>query len=72
MKAKVIIQEGKTTIELTPENDFEKDVIEKITDSRHHYDINTTVSTNFQFHEHKNHKIQLNISKKVPKKEPRQ
>jgi len=30
MKAKVIIENSQTTIELTPENAFEKDVIEKI------------------------------------------
>jgi hypothetical protein len=28
MKAKVIIENGVTTIELTPENQFEKDIIE--------------------------------------------
>lgn len=30
MKTKVIIENGVTQIDLTPENDFEKDVIEKL------------------------------------------
>ncbi len=43
MKAKVVIENGKTTITLTPENDFETDIIEKTADkgvieSSAHYD----------------------------------
>ena len=30
MKTKVVIEDGETEILLTPENDFEKDVLEKI------------------------------------------
>jgi len=34
MKTKVIIENGKTEIVLTPENDFEKNVLERLDDKK--------------------------------------
>ena len=39
MKAKVVIENGLTTIVLTPENEFEKDVIEKVDNNKAKYDM---------------------------------
>lgn len=35
MKTKVIIEDGQTTIELIPENQFEKDIIENAKDEKY-------------------------------------
>jgi hypothetical protein len=39
MKAKVIIENGLSTIVLTPDNDFEKQVVENIYDHKHKFEI---------------------------------
>lgn len=51
MKSKVIIENGKTEIVLTPDNDFEKDVILKARNS----DANLTIvaEKEYSFGEHK-------------------
>jgi CO dehydrogenase/acetyl-CoA synthase alpha subunit len=62
MKAKVIIEQGITKVVLTCENEFEKDIVEKIKDYRSDYEIETTVSTNYQFQTHNEHKIEMIIN----------
>ena len=62
MKAKVIIEQGITKVVLTCENAFEKDIVEKIKDYRSNYEIETTVSTNYQFQTHNDHKIEMIIN----------
>lgn len=61
MKATVIIEQGFTKVVLKAENEFEKDIVEKIKDYRGDYEIETTVSTNYQFQTHNDHKIELSI-----------
>ena len=61
MKATVIIEQGLTKVVLKAENDFERDIVEKIKDYKSDYEIETTVSTNYQFQTHNNHKIELSI-----------
>ena len=64
MKAKVIIEQGRTKVILTPENDFETDIIEKVADAKVNYNVETTVSTDFLYHSHTKHKIELNLIKR--------
>jgi len=62
MEAKVIIENGKTRIELTPDNEFETEVIERVRDEK--YKISTTsVHADYSFNTHSNHKITINIEK---------
>ena len=46
MKAKVIIENGETTVSLTPENDFEKDMIEKLYLNKTQFDSELTFKCN--------------------------
>ncbi len=63
MKARVVIENGKTEIVLTPENEFELDVIEKTIDSK--YEVKKTdVTADWSYHEHKNHRIIISIEEK--------
>jgi hypothetical protein len=65
MKAKVIIQDGITTIELTPETSFEKDVIEKAKDSPNNSIVDFSYGKEPYYSENKNHKISITITKKI-------
>jgi hypothetical protein len=60
MKTKVIIENGVTTIELTPENDFERNMIENVSNDREVFNIDTKFHT-----EHNKHKITLKINEIV-------
>lgn len=62
MKAKVIIENGETTILLTPENGFEIDIIEKISCDKKKYIINSDFSVKFQFGTYSHHQIRLSIT----------
>ena len=61
MKTKVIIENGETLIELCPENDFEKDVIEKVKDKGSKFDVHTKFDAEYSFGEHNKHKISISI-----------
>jgi len=61
MKTKVIIENGEIDIILTPENDFEKDIIEKMVDRKKDYSIHTTANTDYLYSNHSKHKITMNI-----------
>lgn len=58
MKAKVIIENGKTTIELSPENDFEKRVLK---DANTNCEFDTKITSNYSHGE--NH-YKLNVELK--------
>lgn len=47
MKAKVIIENGETEIVLTPENDFEEDVLKKVHSMKEKYSLNTGVNSKY-------------------------
>ena len=61
MKTEVLIWQGKAKVVLHAESEFEKDLIERIKDSRQGYDTETTVLTDYHYHEHKNHKIEISL-----------
>ena len=67
MKAKVVIEQGRTKVVLTADNDFEKDVIEQVKDFNYRYNIETTVQTDYAYHNHSNHRIELDIIRKAEK-----
>lgn len=61
MKAKVIIENGETTIVLTPENDFEIDIIEKVEFRNNNYNTSVSFSTNTIGSIQSDHKIEINV-----------
>ena len=69
MKTKIEIWQGKAKIVLLAENEFEKDLIEKIKDSRVGYQTTTDVLTEYSYSTHKNHRIEINLKEndKKPK-----
>jgi len=66
MKAKVIIENGQTTISLKPENEFEIDIIEKISRNKDKYSIYTTIDVEYNFGSYKNHSIEVSIKDERP------
>lgn len=66
MKAKVIIENGQTTIVLTPQNEFEIDLIEKVKDKKEKHTIHTHFSADYNYGTYKNHHIELSIKEERP------
>lgn len=64
MKAKVIIENGETTIVLTPENNFEKSVMESARKDSTGYDFKTSVTAEYSYQEYKNHCINIQMQNK--------
>jgi hypothetical protein len=65
MKAKVIIENGLSTIVLTPDNDFEKQVVENAYDHKHRFEIITDVEVvkNTFTQELQGHTINIKLKK---------
>jgi len=67
MKAKVVIENGETDIVLTPENDFEKDLIEKVKEGEDkkiwnvYTSVNIDKKYNYGTYELSNHEIIINL-----------
>lgn len=61
MKTKVIIENGETTIILTPENEFEMDVIEKVHCKKENHSINCDIYAQYSYSSYSKHKIELSI-----------
>lgn len=63
MKSKVVIENHEVDIILTPENDFEKDLIEKITDGKQKgiWSIFSNADYDYQFGTSSKHKITINL-----------
>ena len=66
MKAKVIIENGETTIVLNPQNEFEIDLIEKVKDKKGKHSIYTNFSADYNYGTYKNHQIELSIKEERP------
>lgn len=64
MKTEIVIWQGKAKIVLHPENEFEKDLIEKIKDSKIGYEIKADVLTDYSYHSHTKHRIEINLNEK--------
>ena len=65
MKAKVIIENNETTIILTPQNDFERDIIEKLNNRKKEFDLFTNIDVEYQYGTFSNHKIEMNIKQTI-------
>jgi len=65
MKAEVVIWQGKAKIVLHAENEFEKDLIEKVKDSKVGYTITAEVLTEYGYHSHSKHRIEVNLIEKL-------
>ena len=62
MKAKVIIENRETTIILTPENEFEKDIIEKVHNKKKEHNTLCTFDLKESYGNITNHKIEILIN----------
>lgn len=66
MKAKVIIENGQTEILLIPENEFEKDLVEKCLHRSSENEIKTSITTQQQgYGIHTKHQISINVTSVV-------
>ena len=65
MKTEVVIWQGKAKIVLHAESEFEKDLIEKVKDSRQGYSTETNVLTDYRYHSHDNHRIEIRLNENV-------
>lgn len=64
MKTEIVIKQGNAKVVLTPESEFEIDLIEKIVDSEIGYKKQTTVLTDNSYHQHINHRIEISLIEK--------
>ena len=63
MKAKVIIEDGITTIVLTPQNEFESNLIETIKNNEKNHAFSTKINVDNLYNTPSNHKISISIEK---------
>jgi hypothetical protein len=61
MKTKVIIENGETQIILTPESDFELDVIEKIYNRKERFSVTTNFNANESYGTYSKQNISIDI-----------
>lgn len=61
MKAKVIIENGHTTIVLTPENEFEINVLDTAYRKKERFTFNTNISATYNYGSFEKHKIEILI-----------
>lgn len=61
MKTEVIIWQGEAKIVLHAENEFEKDLIEKVKNSRIGYNTTSQVLTDYSYQSHTKHRIEINL-----------
>lgn len=64
MKAKVIIENGQTKIDLTPENDFEIGVVENVYGKINKYDLETNIAADYSYGSYGKHRIEILIKEK--------
>lgn len=64
MKTEIVIKQGKAKVVLFAESEFEKDLIEKIVDSRIGYTTQTTVKSDYSYQTHNNHRIEIDLIEK--------
>ena len=62
MKTEVVIWQGKAKIVLRAENEFEKDLIEKVKDSKIGYTTTTEVLTDYNYQSHTKHRIEIGLN----------
>ena len=65
MKTEIVIWNGKAKIVLHAENEFEKDLIEKVKNSRVGYETQTDVLTDCSYQNHTKHRIEINLTEKL-------
>jgi hypothetical protein len=61
MKSEIVIKQGQAKVVLYAESEFEKDLIEKIVDSKFKYKTETTVKTECRYHTHSEHRIEISL-----------
>jgi len=65
MKTEIVIKQGNAKILLTPESEFEIDLIEKIVDNKKGYEKKTAVLTDNSYYQHRNHRIEITLIEKT-------
>lgn len=64
MKTEIVIKQGNAKVVLTPESEFEMDLIEKIVDSKIGYEKQTNVLTDNSYYQHRKHRIEISLIEK--------
>jgi hypothetical protein len=64
MRTEIVILQGNAKVVLHAESEFERDLIEKIKDSREGYETKTTVLTDYKYHSHSKHRIEIDLIEK--------
>lgn len=67
MKTKIEIWQKKAKIVLLAENEFEKDLIEKVKDSKYDYTLTADVLTAYSYYTHSDHRIEIDLIEKKRK-----
>jgi predicted HTH domain antitoxin len=65
MKTEIIIWQGAAKVVLYPENEFEKELIEKIKDSKKGYQTETNVLTDYTYQMHSKHRIEISLNENI-------
>ena len=65
MKTEIIIWQGAAKVVLYPENEFEKELIEKIKDSKKGYQTKTNVLTDYLYQTHSKHRIEISLNENI-------
>jgi hypothetical protein len=71
MKTEVVIWQGAAKIVLHAENEFEKDLIEKVKDSRIGYETKTEVLADYSYSTYSKHRIEINLIESEPLNKPK-
>jgi hypothetical protein len=61
MKAKVVIENGLTTIVLSPENKFETDVLENVHSQNERFELQTSVTSKYSYGVRQDYKLETTI-----------
>jgi len=63
MITEIKILQGKAKIVLRAESEFERDLIEKVVDSKVGYETTCSVKTDYSYSTHSNQRIEINLLK---------
>jgi len=61
MITEIKILQGRAKIILKAESEFERDLIEKVVDSKLGYETTSSVKTDYSYHSHSNQRIEINL-----------
>ena len=67
MRTELIIIDGRTKITLKPENNFEKDLVEKVVDRINSIDVDVKALSDYGYGVRNNHRIEIHLNENETK-----